>query len=120
MANEPPQLPLRLPNAEHAIVPRAKLCDYLLSMTHPIGRFKAAFFATLGYTIENCERLQMDLLQLAQSGTVFPGQLSPYGRKYEVRGTLVGPSGRLANLVTVWIVLNGEAYPLLVTAFPGE
>jgi hypothetical protein len=119
MANESPQL-LRLQNAEHAIVPRAKLCDYLLSVTHPVGRFKAAFFAILGYTIENWEQLQLDLLQFVQSGTAFPGQESSYGRKYEVRGTLVGPSGRRSNLVTVWIVLSGESYPLFVTAFPGE
>lgn len=120
MANDPPQLPQRLPNAEYAIVPQAKLCDYLLSPTHPIGRFKAAFFAVLGYSIENWERLQVDLLQLARSSKASVGQISPYGEKYEVRGTLVGPSGRRANIVTVWIVLKGESCPQLVTAFPGE
>jgi len=121
MANEPSsELPVRLPSAERAIVQQAKVCDYLLSMNHPIGRFKAAFFGALGYTIEHWERLQADLLQLAQSGKAVPGQRSLYGQKYEVRGTLVGPSGRRGDLVTVWIVLHGETYPQLVTAFPGE
>ena len=112
--------PLRLPNAEHAIVQQTKICDYLLSPTHPIGRFKAAFFGALGYTIENWERLQKDLLQIAQSNEAHAGQESPYGQKYEVHGILVGPLGRRADLVTVWIILNGETYPQLVTAFPGE
>lgn len=121
MANEPPsKFPLRLPHGESAAISRSKICDYLLSATHPIGRFKAVFFSLLGYTTDNWERLQKDLLQLARSGEAVPGQESPYGEKYEVRGTLVGPSGRQARLVTVWIVLNGETYPQFVTAYPGE
>ena len=121
MANKPPsKYPLRLPRGGSAIVSQAKICDYLLSPTHPIGRFKAAFFSALGYTIENWQRLQEDLLELARSGEAFAGQENPYGQKYEVRGTLVGPSGRRADLVTVWIVLTDATYPQLVTAYPGE
>ena len=121
MANEPPsKFPLRLPGGESATISRTKICDYLLSATHPIGRFKTTFFSVLGYTIDNWERLQKDLLQLARSGEAVVGQGSPYGQKYEVRGTLIGPSGRHARMITVWIVLNGETYPQLVTAYPGE
>jgi hypothetical protein len=121
MANEPPsKFSLRLPNAEYAIVSQTKICDYLLSPTHPIGRFKAAFFSALGYTIENWQRLQGDLLELARSGEAFAGQKSAYGQKYEVHGTLVGPLGRKAELVTVWILLTGALYPQFVTAYPGE
>ena len=43
-----------------------------------------------------------------------------FGQKYEVRGTLRGPSGRRAEVVTVWIVLSGESSPRFVTAVPGE
>ena len=121
MASEPPsKFPLRLPGAESGVISRTKICDYLLSATHPIGRFKAAFFSRLGYTIHNWERLQKDLLQLARAGEAVVAQKSPYGQKYEVRGTLVGPSGRQARMVTVWIVLSGEIDPQLVTAYPGE
>jgi hypothetical protein len=121
MAQNPPSgLPARLPNAEHAIVSQAKVYDYLLSLTHPIGRFKAVFFRALGYRLEQWEHLRTDLLQIALSGEAVPGQESPHGQKYEVRGTLTTPSGRRADLVTVWIVLNGETTPLFVTAFPGE
>jgi hypothetical protein len=121
MNNEPPaKLPPRLPNAESAIVSEAKICTYLLSPSHPVGRFKAVFFSGLGYTIDNWERLQADLLELAKSGEAFVGGESPYGQKYEVRGILAGPSGRQADLITVWIVLGGETYPQFVTAYPGE
>jgi hypothetical protein len=42
-----------LPNADRAIVPEAKVRDYLLSNAHPVGRFKAVFFIALGYSAEN-------------------------------------------------------------------
>jgi hypothetical protein len=45
---------------------------------------------------------------------------TPYGRKYEVRGMITGPSGRSADIVTVWIVLHGQDRPRFVTAYPGE
>lgn len=46
-------------------------------------------------------------------------EASEYGQKYEVRGTLKGPSGKTAFVVAVCIVLRGEDIPRLVTAFPG-
>ena len=39
-----------LPNAERALIDRAKIRDYLLSLHHPVGRFKARFFTSLGFT----------------------------------------------------------------------
>jgi hypothetical protein len=36
-----------LPHAERAIVDPAKLHGYVLSASHPVGRFKARFFAAL-------------------------------------------------------------------------
>lgn len=41
---------MALPNAELACIEPEKIRDYLLSPTHPIGRFKAMVFTTaLGY-----------------------------------------------------------------------
>ena len=111
---------MNLPAAEHAVIEAAKIQDYLLSTSHPVGRFKTAFFAGLGYSSSNWQRLEADLRNLAASGDAEPGQSSPYGHKYEVRGTLMGPSGKTAEILTVWIVLFGEDVPQFVTAFPGE
>jgi hypothetical protein len=44
---------VRLPGGERAIIDPEKLRDYVLSRAHPVGRFKAAFFASLGSEIGN-------------------------------------------------------------------
>lgn len=111
---------MKLPAAERAVIAPAKIRDYLLSTSHPVGRFKAPFFASLGYTNANWPRLEEDLRDLAVSGDAELGKRSPYGQKYEIRGILRGPSGRSAGVLTVWIILFGGDAPQLVTAFPGE
>ena len=111
---------MKLPGAEQAVIAPAKIRDYLLSTSHPVGRFKEPFFASLGYTVANWQRLEQDLLALAVSGEAEPGRESPYGQKYEIHGTLNGPSGRSARVLTVWIVRLGSDIPEFVTAFPGE
>jgi len=111
---------MKLPAAERAVIELAKIRDYLLSTSHPVGRFKAPFFASLGYTNANWNRLQEDLRDLAISGDAALGKYCPYGQKYEIRGTLRGPSGKSAEVLTVWIVLFGGDVPQFVTAFPGE
>jgi hypothetical protein len=107
------------PGSEEAIVDSAKVRDYLLSREHPSGRFKAAFFETLGYSRAAWPRLHSDLLDLWRGGAAIEGHATRFGRKYEVRGTLAGPSGRRAVVVTVWVILAGDNVPRFVTAFPG-
>ena len=107
-----------LPNPERAFVAPNKVRDYLLSPGHPVGRFKAAVFAALGYTQENWERLRDDLLAVASSGTASPAPPSQFGQKFEVGVTLVGPSGRSGEFTTVWLMRTGEDFPRFVTAFP--
>lgn len=93
--------------------------DYLLSPSHPVGRFKAQFFVALGYSQDRWALLADDLRRHAADGAVHDGEASPYGRKFEVRGNLVGPSGRGAALIAVWIILHGTDSPRFITAFPG-
>lgn len=111
---------MKMPGSEHALIEEAKIRDYLLSTEHPIGRFKAVFFGALGYTRIGWKRLRFDLLQIARSQEAALGQASEFGQKYEVSGTLQGPSGRRAQVMTVWIILRSEVTPRLVTAFPDE
>ena len=110
---------MRLPNADRAEVADAKVRDYLLSPSHPVGRFKSSFFAALGFTVANWEDLRAALLTLARSADANPGQSSPYGQKYDIHGTIIGPSGRQASVVTVWMVPEGRDFAHFVTAFPG-
>jgi hypothetical protein len=107
------------PGAERSVVDTAKVRDYLLSDSHPVGRFKSAFFVSLGYSGTRWEALAADLRSHLLSNDAVATELSVYGQKYEIRGSLEGPSGKSAVLVSVWIVLRTEDFPRFVTAFPG-
>jgi hypothetical protein len=111
---------MKLPEAQRAVIAPAKIQDYLLSTSHPVGRFKEPFFASLGYSVANWQKLAQDLLALAASGEAEAGRESPYGQKYEIHGILNGPSGKSARVLTVWIVRFGSDVPQFVTAYPGE
>jgi hypothetical protein len=52
--------------ADRAVVDEAKVRDYLLSPTHPSGRFKTVFFAALGYGDNNSQLLRDALLAVAK------------------------------------------------------
>lgn len=110
---------MRIPNAERALIEDAKVRDYLLSPSHPVGRFKCAFFVALGFSGDEWPVLRDALLELARSGEAVPGQPSPFGQKFEVCGTLVGPGGRQASVVTVWLISSERDFAHFVTAFPG-
>jgi hypothetical protein len=45
---------------------------------------------------------------------------SPYGQKYEIRGTLNGPPEKSASVLTVWIIRFETDIPEFVTAYPGD
>jgi hypothetical protein len=109
---------MNLPNHEQAFVPPEKLSDYLLSLSHPIGRSKAVFFRALGYDENNTERLVEALLNIARTGDVRDTIETKYGAKHVVPGELTGPSGRTVQVQTVWIVDKGQTAPRFVTAYP--
>jgi hypothetical protein len=110
---------MMIPGADLAVVDPAKVRDYLLSPEHPVGRFKATFFGAIGYSRNDWSMLAANLRAIVASEDATPGDESAFGEKYEVRGTLVGPTGREARVVTVWIILAGESAPRFVTAYPG-
>lgn len=90
----------------------------VLALTqHPVGRFKAPFFQALGYSSENWRQLEVDLRTQHLSQDVRLEGQTPYGRKYSIHATLVGPSGSSADMVSVWIVRTGDELPRFVTAY---
>ena len=111
---------MELPARADVRIEPAKVRDYLLSKAHPVGRFKAAFFEALGYSASDWPRLESDLRQLAMTANALRGRLTKYGQHYEIRGTLRGPSGRTALVMTIWIVRSNEETPRFITAFPGD
>jgi hypothetical protein len=108
-----------LPNSSKAVIAPEKLRDYLLSPIHPIGRYKALFFRTLGYDQTSWQQLATDLQSLA-SLPAEPLESTEYGTKYAIIGPLMGLNGRVAEIVTVWIILAGTDVPRFVTAYPKD
>jgi len=107
-------------DAAAAIVPPEKLRDYLLSPLHPIGRYKLAFFQSLGYAQSQWEVLERSIRAHLETGIAEPVEVTEYGQKFAVRGVLTGPNGRSAGFVSIWIILIGESGPRFVTAYPEE
>jgi len=110
---------MRMPSAEHAVIDPFKIRNYLLSTEHPIGRQKAAFFATLGYRRANWrEFAQLMRKHVATEHAMLMG-VTQFGTKYAVVDFVTGPNKRSATIISVWIVRAGETFPRLVTAYPG-
>lgn len=109
-----------IPDADAAFIPPKKLSDYLLDPTHPVGGSKARWFISLGYHPDSPDRLATDLLELVRRSSDHVDEQTSHGVKYIVRGQLATPSGRLANVVTVWITDTNVAKPQLITAYPDE
>ena len=109
---------MKLPNADLLVIDPRKLRDYVLSTEHPVGRFKAAFFAALGFDSTTWEELAVELRKLALAGRAETGERNAFGQKYLVHGRITGPGGRVVDVVTVWIILEGQEVPRLVTLYP--
>ena len=100
-------------------MPPEKVRDYLLSGSHPVGRFKARFFRALGYTRENWDEFADLLRAVAQSGDAEEVP-TPYGRKFRIRFSLDGADGGPVPILTIWILSSENEAPRLVTAYPEE
>ena len=112
------QTRVKVPNEEAARIDEAKLREYLLSPTHPVGRFKAQFFRRLGYSRDDHHVLASDLLALLQNEIATTTE-NEFGTKYVVSGWIETPNGEVQRIVTVWMTRVGEDSPDLVTAYPG-
>jgi hypothetical protein len=81
---------VRLPGGERAIIDPENLRDYVPS------RLQAAFFASLGYEIDNWQELDRALRAAAGQTEAEPEERTPYGQKYrpEYAGGAGGALGR--------------------------
>lgn len=106
-----------LPRARHAKIEPAKVRDYLLDLSHPDGRSKAAFFMRFGFRVEEWQLLAVALKELAMSNPVSGEVESRHGTRYTVDGPLQATDGRRPLLRTVWII-EPDMSPRLITAYP--
>ena len=113
---------VKLRNAHLAVVDRGKVVDYLLHEAHPDNGGKARFFASLGFSRDDPERLVTALRDVAEHGDVVKSAESVHGEKYVVEGSLSRHTqeSRWARVRTVWIIDRGDEAPRLVTAYPSK
>jgi phosphoserine phosphatase len=64
------------------------LHGYLLSTSHPVGRFKARFFAALGYTAENWQEFEADLRAQHLTEDAELSASMPEGQVFTIRAIL--------------------------------
>lgn len=107
-----------IPGFEKAVIEPTKLRDYVLSDEHPVGRYKAAIFSKLGYSRENWKDLEKDIREQLLPLDAEGEESTPFGKKYEVKGKLKGPTGAAAAVVSIWLVKRGEKNPRFVTIYP--
>lgn len=109
-----------LPNADRAEIDPEKLHGYLLSPTHPVGRFKARFFTALGYSPERWRELEGDLRTQHLTQPAIPAESGPFGETFRIRAILKGPNGQSVMVLSVWFIATGGELPRFVTAYPGD
>jgi hypothetical protein len=109
---------VKLPHHKSALVPREKIADYLLSLTHPQDRHKAAFFSSFGFSTENWEILADSLKRQVADHPVTKVETTPFGTRYVVEGIMKMPDGRTPSIRSVWFVAEGDEIPRFATAYP--
>jgi len=108
---------MKLPNADAAIVPLAKLTGYCLNPHHRDGQHKARVFeSALGLDQSYAGYLRQALLDAARTCEATPGKTDRFGTRYTIDFLLQGPRGE-ATIRSTWIVRQDEECPRLVTCY---
>ena len=61
---------MRMPNAHLATIDPAKVREYLLSDSHPVGQFKARFFRSFGFEPDRWMELEVALREHARTASI--------------------------------------------------
>ena len=109
---------MRVPNAEHASIPEAKITRYLLNFQSEKGRSKAKYFIHHGYSLSDWKRLEHDLLWHVQEHEVMSWVERKDEILYAVEGDLELPDGEIGYIRSVWKISRGEENRQLASAYP--
>jgi hypothetical protein len=83
-----------------AFIAEEKIRDYLLKPLEEGD--KSQFLNRAGYTREEWWELLRDLREQVLPATGSLQRKTRFGERYEVRGTLVGPNGKILSIRTFW------------------
>jgi hypothetical protein len=107
-----------LPHIENAYIPKEKITGYLLSNTHRDGKTKAILFNRFGFSLNNWQELANALLKHAQENQIIKTEISKFGTKYLIDGSLSTPQKKLLMIRSIWFIEAGKNTPVFVTAYP--
>ena len=108
----------RLPHSDRAVVPEAKIVNYLLSVRHSGGRAKARFLEGFGFRAQDWRVLRDAIIAHARANDITASYRTHFGTRYEIVGPLPTPEGRTPIVRVVWFVEPQENVPRLVTLVP--
>ena len=108
----------RLPHLDRAVVPEAKVVNYLLSVRHSSGRAKARFLEDYGFSAQDWRVLRDAVIAHVRGNDITASQRTRFGTRYEIDGPLPTPDGRAPIVRVVWFVEPQEGIPRLVTLVP--
>lgn len=109
---------MKLPNVNKAIISREKLTNYILSKSHPVGKFKARFFQKLGFNENNVHIFEKMLRKIARSQEVTAVLPTIFGTKYIIDVEIKTHKEKYMKIRSVWIIGEGENKPRFVTVYP--
>lgn len=105
---------MKLP--ENAIIPPDKIIRYLLVFREQND--KSQFLNRAGFSLDNPEKLEQAIRQLITEQAAEPDGEDEYGKYFRVEGSMIGPNGRIIEVVTVWMQRPAEDAYRFITLKP--
>jgi len=109
---------MKLPLADEAEVPKAKIVLYLLNPEHRRGKSKARFFTSRGFGADDWEAMARALRRHAAGNEITKEETTPLGVRMVVEGVMAMPNGTVAEVRSIWFIEHGERIARFVTAYP--
>ncbi|ACK64411.1 conserved hypothetical protein [Rippkaea orientalis PCC 8801] len=85
----------------NAIIPQAKLTEYLLK--YKTKNDKSQYLSQAGFTQDNPEQLKIAIYELIQTNRGIKDGENEYGIFYKVSGELIGINRRNLSVITIWL-----------------
>lgn len=106
---------MRLPHLDIAVVPEAKIVNYLLGVRH-VGVRKPGSSRISGFARKTGARDA--IVAHAATNDITASRQTRFGTRYEIDGPLRTPDGRAPIVGVVWFMEFQESIPRLVTLVP--
>lgn len=107
----------KLPANAELIVETAKIEEYLLNRSHPLGAAKANYFLGIGFSHKDVGVFAESLREHGRTRQIVREVHSAFGKKLLIECQLVAPSGTLRCIRSVWINEEKNNFRL-ITAHP--